>query len=178
VLAARCFDAKWKLTDAVIARGLHQVRWPGRWQRTTIGGRPLILDASHNPEGASVLDGLLARLVAETGRKPVVVTGVLGVARARPLLETIARHAAEIHLVRPQQARATPLGELEALVPADFAGAVSHDTVAGVFPDAHTCAVGGPGDTVVVTGSIYLLGEVMARIEPQRGAIESRLQDF
>ena len=27
-----------------------------------------------------------------------------------------------------------------------------------------TCTAGGPDDTLVVTGSIYLLGEVMARL--------------
>jgi dihydrofolate synthase/folylpolyglutamate synthase len=31
---------------------------------------------------------------------------------------------------------------------------------------------------LVVTGSIYLLGEVLARLEPERGAGEQRLQDF
>jgi dihydrofolate synthase/folylpolyglutamate synthase len=31
---------------------------------------------------------------------------------------------------------------------------------------------------VVVTGSIYLLGEVLARLEPQRGPGEGHLQDF
>jgi len=46
------------------------------------------------------------------------------------------------------------------------------------LPDAHTCTVGGPDDTVVVTGSIYLLGEVLERIEPGRGAGEGKLQDF
>ena len=178
MLAARCMNERWRLTPDVVARGLQAVRWPGRWQRTTIGGRPLILDASHNPEGAGVLEQQLRALVAETGRKPVVVTGVLGVARARPLLETISRYAAEIHLVMPQQSRATSFEELEALIPAAFGGAVKRTTVAAVFPDAQTCAVGGPTDTVVVTGSIYLLGEVMARIEPSRGEIESRLQDF
>ena len=178
LLVARCMDARWKLTTEVIARGLHAARWPGRWQRTMIGGRPLILDASHNPEGAGVLEQQLRSLVKETGRKPVVVTGVLGVARARPLLETISRYAAEIHLVMPQQSRATSFEELEALIPAGFAGVVKRTTVAEVFPDAQTCTAGGPADTVVVTGSIYLLGEVMARIEPGRGAIESRLQDF
>jgi dihydrofolate synthase/folylpolyglutamate synthase len=178
VLVTRCLDARWKLTGEVVARGLHATRWPGRWQRTTIGGRPLILDASHNPEGASVLEGHLRALVEKTGRPPIVVTGVLGAARARPLLETISRYAAEIHLVMPQQARACSFEELEALIPAGFGGVVKYATVVEVFPDAHTCAVGGSDDTVVVTGSIYLLGEVMARIEPARGAIESRLQDF
>ncbi len=178
VLVARCFAEKWKLDDEVIARGLKSARWPGRWQRMKIGGRDLILDASHNPEGAGVLENQLRALVAETGRKPVVVTGVLGAARARPLLETISRYAAEIHLVMPQQSRASGFEELEALIPKAFAGRVTRTTVAGVFPDAQTCTVGGPDDTVVVTGSIYLLGEVMARIQPERGVIESRLQDF
>lgn len=178
VLVARCFDARWRLTDSVVARGLHEARWPGRWQRTTIGGRPLILDASHNPEGAGVLDAQLRQLVAASGRKPVVVTGVLGAARARPLLETISQYAAEIHLVMPQQSRASSFEELEALIPDSFSGRIARATVAGVFPDANTCSIGGPADTVVVTGSIYLLGEVMARIEPVRGKIESRLQDF
>ncbi len=178
VLVTRCLDARWRLTPDVVARGLHTVHWPGRWQRTTIGGRLLILDASHNPEGASVLEGQLRALVAEAGRKPVVVTGVLGVSRAQPLLETISRYAAEIHLVIPQQARACSFEELEALIPSNFSGVVERTTVAEVFPDAKTCTVGGPDVTVVVTGSIYLLGEVMARIEPGRGVIESRLQDF
>lgn len=178
VLVARCFAEKWKLTPEMVAHGLKSARWPGRWQRTKIGGRDLILDASHNPEGAGVLDAQLRALVAETGRKPVVVTGVLGAARARPLLETISRYAAEIHLVMPQQSRASGFEELEALIPKTFEGSVTRATVAGVFPDAQTCTVGGPDDTVVVTGSIYLLGEVMARIQPERGAIENRLQDF
>ena len=178
VLVARCLPARWKLDAATVARGLKSARWPGRWQRASIGGRPLILDASHNPEGAGVLEAQLRGLVAETGRKPVVVTGVLGAARARPLLETISRHAAEIHLVMPQQSRASGFEELEALIPKTFAGRVTRTTVAEVFPDAKTCTVGDPTDTVVVTGSIYLLGEVMARIQPERGAIENRLQDF
>ena len=178
VLVARCLGTRWKLDADTVTRGLKSARWPGRWQRASIGGRPLILDASHNPEGAGVLDGLLSKLVVETGRKPVVVTGVLGAARARPLLETISRYAAEIHLVMPQQSRASGFEELEALIPKRFAGRVTRATVAGVFPDAKTCTVGGPNDTVVVTGSIYLLGEVMARIQPERGALENRLQDF
>ena len=178
VLVTRCLDARWRMTPEVVQRGLATVRWPGRWQRTTIGGRPLILDASHNPEGAAMLDAHLRQLVAVEGRKPVVVTGVLGVARARPLLEIISRYAAEIHLVMPQQSRASSFEELEALIPKSFTGNLRRSTVADIFPAAEICTVGGLADTVVVTGSIYLLGEVLARIEPERGAIENRLQDF
>ncbi len=177
-LVARLLPTRWKLTDELVARALGQVDWPGRWQQMKLGGRTLILDASHNPEGAQVLDTNLRRLVAENGSPPVVVTGVLGAARARPLLETICRYAREIHLVMPKQARACQFEELEALVPVDFQGTVRRSTVAEVFAGPGECSVGGPQDTILVTGSIYLLGEIFAQIEPERGAGEGRLQDF
>jgi dihydrofolate synthase/folylpolyglutamate synthase len=164
-LVARALAPKWKITDAAIARGLEHVDWPGRWQRVRLGGRLAILDASHNPEGAQVLESNLTHLVAETGRAPIVITGVMGTARARPLLETIARHAKEIHFVVPQQPRACSFAELEALMPTKFRGRVIRDTVEKLFPAPDHCTAGGPDDVIVVTGSIYLLGEVMARLE-------------
>jgi dihydrofolate synthase/folylpolyglutamate synthase len=163
-LAARALAPRWKISDHVIARGLAHVDWPGRWQRVRVGGRLTILDASHNPEGAQVLASNLAQLVAETGRAPIVIVGVLGAARARPLIETIARFASEIRFVVPQQARACTHEELRALVPATFQGRVVPDTVARLFPSPDRCSVGRTDDVIVVTGSIYLLGEVMARL--------------
>jgi dihydrofolate synthase/folylpolyglutamate synthase len=164
-LVARLLGARWQITPEVIERGLAHVDWPGRWQRTTVGGRLLVLDASHNPEGAAILDSNLSRLTAETGRAPVVITGVLGVARARPLIEAIARHAREIHFTVPHQARACTHAELEALVPPDFRGCLHRADVANLFPRSGVCAAGGPDDVVVVTGSIYLLGEVLRRLQ-------------
>jgi len=177
-VAAGLFPARWGLGADVVARALGQVDWPGRWQRMRVGGRLVILDSSHNPEAAAVLDANLRRLRAETGRSPLVVTGVLGAARARPLLEVICRHAGELHLVVPRQDRACSYEVLESFVPPTFAGRVVRATVEGLFPAPDTCTAGGPGETVVVTGSIYLLGEVLARLEPQRGPGEGRLQDF
>lgn len=163
MLAVQSLPPKWQMGDDVIRRGLARVAWPGRWQRLQVAGRLLVLDASHNPEGAQVLEASLARLVAETGRAPVVITGALGTARARPLIETICRHAARLHLVVPHQPRACSHAEMEALVPADFRGKVIRDTVANLFPAAGQCRAGAPDDVIVVTGSIYLLGEILAR---------------
>jgi dihydrofolate synthase/folylpolyglutamate synthase len=177
-LVARLLPARWGLTDEVIARGLMHANWPGRWQRLTVGGRPLILDAAHNPEGAQVLDANLTKLRAETGRKPVIMTGALGEYRARALLEVIARHAREIHLVVPHQARACGYAELEHCIPPAFAGRIARTTVDEVFSGPDCCTIGSALETVVVTGSIYLIGEVFERIEPDRGAGEGRLQDF
>jgi dihydrofolate synthase/folylpolyglutamate synthase len=181
-LTARVVATRFGLDEGHIARGLATVSWPGRWQRARLAdGRLIVLDASHNPEGAEVLDGLLARLVAETGRRPVVIAGVLGSARARPLLAAVGKHARELHLARPRQDRASTFEVLEALVPAEFfagGGRTMRSTVEILFPHAGVCSAGGPEDVIVVTGSIYLLGEVLARLEPERGENERRLQDF
>jgi dihydrofolate synthase/folylpolyglutamate synthase len=143
-----------------------------------VGGRPIIYDASHNPEGAQVLDVNLRHLVAETGHAPVVIVGALGVARAQPLIETICRYASGVYFVVPHQSRACNYEQLEALVPAGYRGHVCRATVEELFPSSDRCTAGDAGDMIVVTGSIYLLGEVLARVEPARGAGEGRLQDF
>ena len=138
----------------------------------------MILDASHNPEGAEVLANNLRHLWVETGKKPVVITGALGSSRAQPLLVSICEFAKEVHLVVPHQIRACSHEELEALVPKEFTGLVTRDCVEGLFPGENQCSVGGVDDIIVVTGSIYLLGEIMARVLPGLGASEGRLQDF
>ncbi len=167
-----------QISEAEISRGLHQVNWPGRWQHVELGDRHLILDASHNPEGAQMLDANLRRLIAQTGKKPVIVIGVLGEFRARALLEVVTRHAREIHVVAPQQARATPYADLVTLTPPAARSLLHESSLGLIFPEANRCTLGAPGETVVVTGSIYLLGEVLERIEPRRGAGEGKLQDF
>lgn len=177
-LVAQHLPPRWNVTAKVIEEGLRRADWPGRWQHTVLGGRDLVLDASHNPEGAGVLADNLLRLKKDTGASPVVIVGVLGVARAQPLIEVICRFAKELHFVVPNQARACTHAQLEALVPPTFNGRIVRATLEGLFPNAHTCTAGGPDDVLLVTGSIYLLGEVMARIQPERGSIESRLQDF
>ncbi len=178
VLAARLLPANLRPDEAATVRGLAKVNWPGRWQRLSVGARAVILDASHNPEGAEMLEHSLQRLVAETGRRPIIVAGALGEFRARALLEVVLRHARELHLVTPQQARATPAETMLAMVPPASRHLARTAELGRIFPDAMTCTLGAPGDTVVVTGSIYLLGEVLERLEPGRGAGEGRLQDF
>jgi dihydrofolate synthase/folylpolyglutamate synthase len=177
-LAAQAMDPSWKLSPPLIAEALRSVDWAGRWQRFSLGARTVILDSSHNSEGAKSLEANLATLVAEFGRPPVIVIGVLGSLRARPLLEVVSRHAQLIHLVRPSQRRACSFDELESLVPSDFQGRVVRDTVAALFPRPEVCTLGEPGDVIVVTGSISLTGEILSRIDPSRGAYEGHLQDF
>ncbi len=159
-----------------IAEGLACVEWAGRWQKREFGGKSLIFEAAHNPEGAEALDRQLARLVADTGRRPVVAVGALGDARAHALLDVISRHARAIYLFEPNQPRATPLAVLRESIPVSFEGAVECRRVNDVFGPG-SCGLGEVGETIVVTGSLYLIGEVLERLEEPTPICEGALQD-
>lgn len=165
-LVARLLRRRFALSDTAIAQGLATVDWPGRWQHFPLGDREIIFDASHNPEGAECLEENLARLVhAAGGRRPDIVLGVLGEPRARAIVPVAARYGRSLNfVVVPHQPRACSLDELVACVPRDFSGEVRRTSVDALFPARQQCTLGGPGETVVVTGSIYLLGEVMDRL--------------
>ena len=177
-LVANVMAAHWRLSDDIIANALVAVDWPARWQRLCVAGRTLVLDASHNAQGAESLDANLRLITTEFGRGPIVIVGVLGLSRAPALMEVICRHAREIHFAEPAQRRACSYEQLESLVAPTYRGPITRQTVQRIFPNASICEVGQPGDVVVVTGSIALAGEVLARIDPGRGPYEGHLQDF
>ena len=144
--------------DAKARAALRSVEWAGRWQEFRLAdGRRLIVDGSHNEEGARAVEPLLAAL-----KSPTVIVGALGAERARPLVTIAARHAAGLVLVRPDNERACSVEEIAALVPADFRGEVRRASVAGLFPSPNACVAA--GETILVLGSLYLVGEVLARL--------------
>ncbi|MDR1789518.1 MAG: bifunctional folylpolyglutamate synthase/dihydrofolate synthase [Opitutaceae bacterium] len=158
---------------------LKRVVWDGRWQRLDAGGRTVVLDAAHNAEGAAALDANLRRLVAETGQRPVMVMGATGAARARALLEVAARRASAIVLVEPAQERACGFGELEGILRGLGAVPPARRGRVGALFGRGVCRVEAPaGVPVVVSGSIYLVGEALALLEPERGEGQGGLQDF
>ncbi len=155
---------------------LKRIEWAGRWQRLEVAGRQVILDATHNPEGAEALRGNLERLVAENGCRPIIVAGTLGEDRARGLMRAVAPFAAELHLVEPRQDRSTPREFLESCLPADCSFPVRQSEVSHLFPAPGECTLGQPGDSIVVTGSIYLIGEVLELLQSGTRA-DDTLQD-
>jgi dihydrofolate synthase/folylpolyglutamate synthase len=164
-LIARRLRPRFAVSDETMRTALREVDWPGRWQHVAIAQRDLIFDAAHNPEGATCLEENLARLVHATGRRPDLIVGVLGAARAAAIVPVAARYARSLHFVAvPHQPRSCSTAELAGFVPRDFTGPVQETSVDALFPAMGTCTVGAPGETIVVTGSIYLLGEAMDRL--------------
>ena len=79
-------------------------------------------------------------------------------------MAVVSDYARKLHLVTPKQPNATPSQNLEAHLPEENKVPVTHEETATLFPKPETCTLGEPGDTVVVTGSIYLVGEVLKRL--------------
>lgn len=161
------------IDEASINAGFARVQWAARWQEIALkNGSTLILDASHNPEGARALDENLADLLAKSGgKKPVICVGVLGRERASALLKVVRKYAARVVLLVPNQPRALGFEELEELLGGGVPAVRAR--VGEVFCRGG-CALVGAGEVVVSTGSIYLAGEVLAAL---RGGAGDGLSD-
>jgi len=158
---------------------LKTVRWPGRWDVQRMERRKVVFDVSHNSEGAAWLGHQLERLVEEDGAKPDVIMGVLGAYRAKALAPVVAKFARSIRLVMPQQSRSCSFEELEEILDDCFEGEVSRCSVEELFPGKGRCSLDRPTNrALVVTGSIYLIGEIWERFLEEESTGQGILQDF
>lgn len=141
-----------RLDARAIAEGAAACRWPGRLEVVELpDGRRALLDAAHNTEGAEAL----ARFLAGLGHPVDLLFGALADKDAGAMLAALSPHARSLVLTTPPSPRAIPPA---GLVPhlGDRPGvAVEPDPAAALD---RVLALG--GETVVVCGSIYLIGAV------------------
>ena len=154
-----------QITAATIAQGIRQTHWPGRFQVVpSTGDNPeYVLDVAHNPAGAWALRSTLSAAYRdlENGRDITMVFGVMRDKAIREITEIlfpIARHVIVTHAGNPRSASPDEIRQAAARVAAgmDIAEA---ENVASALNRARNVA--GPGGLVVVTGSIYVVGEAM-----------------
>ncbi|MGC9451886.1 MAG: bifunctional folylpolyglutamate synthase/dihydrofolate synthase [Oceanipulchritudo sp.] len=176
-LAARVIGDAFGITEEHIRHGLLHVNWAGRWERHALADRGIVLDATHNPEGALHLERNLEQFVREKGYKPVILTGTLGLPRARALIPVACRFASELHLLVPKQPRACSFDDLRSEIPSTYSGPVFESTVRELFPAPGICQAGEAGRDLVATGSIYLIGEIMEALYHELPVGEDVLQD-
>ena len=151
------------VTAAHIASGFAKARYPGRFEQ--VQDSPLVLlDGAHNPQKmAALLDSV--RAVAR--RRPLVVLAASSGARAPgPLLASLRGTASSLVATRLDlYGKATvPAEEIaEAAEDAGIPAKVEADPMAAL--DAAMDAAG-PDGTVLVTGSLYLVGQIRNRWYP------------
>lgn len=143
-----------------IAEGIRQTRWPGRLERVVQNGVEWVLDVAHNPAGAWALRAGLRSLFADR-QAHVLVFGCL---RDKPVLEMaqiLFPLFGQVILAPIHSARAAAVEDLLAAARATGTPAIAAESVEAALQRAEEQAAGG---AVVVSGSVYLVGEARTLI--------------
>ena len=165
-------DRGFPVPPADIRAGLLGVRWPGRLEyvvleRTTrkqvFNREPddnlvhYLLDGAHNPAG---VDSLVATLKEEYAyRRLLVVWGAMVDKDLAKTVPAIGAMADRIIFTRPAGERAAEPAQLLACLPAELQARA--EVVVDVTQALLTAEqAAGPGDLIVVAGSLYLIGAV------------------
>ena len=145
------------LTGDRLAEGVRRVRWPGRLERFVVGGRAVLLDGCHNPEGAAALAAFLAD-AGLAGRCPLVF-GAMADKDVEGIAGILFPAVHSVTLVTVSSPRAATAEELGRRVPAAPGGVSAGRHAADAL--ATLLSVGGSAP-IIVAGSLYLVGEARA----------------
>lgn len=159
ITAVSTLQNDFPVSETQIREGLSHLDWPGRLQLVTLpSGQTLLLDGAHNVAGAQAL-----RLALEKhfgGRRPSLILGVLADKDWRHICETLAPLTARILTVPVSSERSADTSQLAAACssvhPSGVAIACSSLKEALEQSEAD--------EFVVVTGSLYLVGETLDRL--------------
>jgi len=141
---------------------MSQAEWPGRLER--IPGRPpFLLDGAHNPAGAAAL----AAYLKETREPHVLVFGAMRDKHFREMGETLFPLARRVVATRVRMTRAATTKQLAEIGQATGQVVIEEPSIRAALREAASLARS--GQTVVVAGSLYLVGAVR-RILLEAGA--------
>ncbi len=158
-----------KLTPAAFEAGMAKADWPARMQRLTQGalvdlapaGGELWLDGGHNPEGGRAVAAALADLEERVSRPLILIVGMMATKDCQGFLSNFTG------LARRMIAVPVPNVEkgLSAEAVADAARAIglpatSRDDLAEALDAARKLDLD-PPPRILITGSLYLAGEVL-----------------
>lgn len=148
------------ITAASIEKGIHSTQWPGRLERIAARGRNWLLDVAHNPAGVWALRAGVHEGFADAQPK-VLVFGCLKDKPLEEMAQVLFPIFDAVFLVQVQSPRATPLAELIVACEKLGVAAVGCHTVEEALQRAAERAQEG---ILVVSGSVYLVGEARARL--------------
>jgi dihydrofolate synthase/folylpolyglutamate synthase len=147
------------ITPESIEHGIRETHWPGRFQVIPAAARSpeTVLDVAHNPAGAWALRSALSERYDES---PIIfVFGAMRDKAIAEMTEILFPLAERVVATRPENPRAASPEEIR---DAAKRTSVEIEMVADVSAALDRAReIAGPGATVVVTGSIYLVGQAM-----------------
>jgi dihydrofolate synthase/folylpolyglutamate synthase len=159
-----------QITPETIAQGIRETHWPGRFQVVPAAGDnpEYVFDVAHNPAGAWALRSTLSAAYQNVrnsdpgnNREITLVFGVMrdkAVQEITEILFPIAGHVIVTHANNPRSASPDEIRRAAARVVAGTDIEEAED-VASALDRARKVA--GRTGLVVVTGSIYVVGEAM-----------------
>jgi dihydrofolate synthase/folylpolyglutamate synthase len=158
-----------KLPVAAFEAGMTHVEWPARMQRLAHGRlvallppeSELWLDGGHNADGGRAVAGALADLEERVSRPLVLVVGMLSTKDSEGFLRNFSGLARRVITVPVHQGTAVPAEALAAIAQTIGIPAIARDTVESALTVAGKLDLH-PAPRVLITGSLYLAGEVLA----------------
>ncbi|HEV3210816.1 MAG TPA: folylpolyglutamate synthase/dihydrofolate synthase family protein [Chthoniobacterales bacterium] len=157
--------AGFHLTEQERREGLANVFWPGRFQR--LGAR-IVLDGAHNPAASQRLIETWKECVGK--ERPTIIFGGLGEKDLLQMLSVLSKIAARFYIVPVRSRRAAATDEIQALVPANVPSSTFNSVT-----DALELAQESD-ELILVTGSLFLVGEVLALLQPAQGSFQASNQ--
>jgi dihydrofolate synthase/folylpolyglutamate synthase len=158
-----------KLAPAAFEAGLTKADWPARLQRLAQGklmalippGSELWLDGGHNPDGGRAVAAALADLEERVSRPLVLIVGMLSSKDCVGFLSNFAGLARRVIAVPVSTAEKGMSAEAVAdAARAIGLAATSRDNLAEAFDAARKLDLE-PPPRILITGSLYLAGEVL-----------------
>jgi dihydrofolate synthase/folylpolyglutamate synthase len=150
------------ITAEGIARGIRETRWPGRFQ--VIAARPgwpeVVIDVAHNPAGAWALHSALSEQYED--RPLIFVFGAMRDKAISEMAEILFPLAERVIATRPENPRAASAEEIQQAAARTGVEVEAVEDVQHAVELARSLAQA--GTVVVITGSIYLVGEVMRSV--------------
>lgn len=152
------------IDPATARRSLGAMSFPGRFELVS-EDPPVVLDGAHNPQAAAVLAGAVAEAWPDPAARPLAVIGMLADKDAEGIVRALAPVVSGFVCTAPDSDRALP-GEALAAIVRSVTG-VAPEAVALERIDRAWAAKRARGSGMVVTGSLYTVGQLRARLIPQ-----------
>ncbi len=153
-----------KVTPKQIERGIRETQWPGRFQvlpaSAATGQREMVLDVAHNPAGAWALRSALSETFP--GRKLTLVFAAMRDKAVQEMAEILFPIAERVVVTQVANPRAATTSELIEAGARTGAMIFAEENVPAALARARELS--GPEDVIVVTGSIFLVGEAMGAL--------------